>query len=175
MTGLEGRHEEDDIPDGPELRSKAEIGEDAEARAAALRYHIDGHSILAQHTPGDAPQGFDLVSMDAGLGTHITEVKGSNAETYRPPRMSNNVDSRQMSDDWVKDRSHINGQLDIPDTNAIGEGPDQIRKSVIQVDYPSGTITEWAVDRDGKVSAHPETIFNLGDIPLRDQSPEDET
>ena len=105
--------------------------------------------------------------MDADLGTHITEVKGNNAATYKRPGMTNNIANRQMS--------HINGQIDIPDTKAVGDGRDQIKKSVIQVDYPSGTITEWAVDKDGKVSADPETIFNIADIPLRDQNPEDET
>ena len=98
---------------------------------------------------------------------HVIEVKGTAARDYRPPRMTRNVGGTQMSREWVVSTLNRDGQTHLEGVDAVGEGPDQVGRSVIQVDERGGTVSVWEhVGDDGRLdtSGGPDRVYSLADV-----------
>ena len=87
--------------DHNDRNERRELGERSESVVAAFLRDVDGHEILTQHAPGDRPQGLDIESLGPDGRVYVTEVKGTAAADWRPPRTTRNVLDRQMSRTWV--------------------------------------------------------------------------
>lgn len=149
-----------DAEDHDEYDERHQLGERSESVAAAFLRDIDDHEILTQHTPGDRPQGLDIESLGPDGRVYVTEVKGTAAADWRPPRMTRNALDRQMSSTWVADTLERDGQTRIDEH-------DQIGRRVIQVDERRGTLSVWEhVREDGRldVSEGPDRVYSLDDL-----------
>lgn len=156
-----------DAEDHDEYDERHQLGERLESVAAAFLRDIDDHEILTQHTPGDRPQGLDIESLGPDGRVYVTEVKGTAAADWRPPRMTRNALDRQMSSTWVADTLERDGQTRIDEHDQIGDGADQIGRRVIQVDERRGTLSVWEhVREDGRldVSEGPDRVYSLDDL-----------
>ena len=156
-----------DAEDHDEYDERHQLGERSESVAAAFLRDIDDHEILTQHTPGDRPQGLDIESLGPDGRVYVTEVKGTAAADWRPPRMTRNALDRQMSSTWVADTLERDGQTRIDEHDQIGDGADQIGRRVIQVDERRGTLSVWEhVREDGRldVSEGPDRVYDLDEL-----------
>ena len=155
------------VEDRNEYDERRELGERSESVAAAFLRDVDDHEILTQHTPEDRPQGLDIESLGPDGRVYVTEVKGTAAADWRPPRMTRNALDRQMSSTWVADTLERDGQTRIDEHDQIGDGADQIGRRVIQVDERRGTLSVWEhVREDGRldVSEGPDRVYSLDDL-----------
>ena len=153
--------------DHNDRNERRELGERSESVVAAFLRDVDGHEILTQHTPGDRPQGLDIESLGPDGRVYVTEVKGTAAADWRPPRMTRNALDRQMSSTWVADTLERDGQTRIDEHDQIGDGADQIGRRVIQVDERRGTLSVWEhVREDGRldVSEGPDRVYDLDEL-----------
>ena len=156
-----------DAEDHDEYDERHQLGERSESVAAAFLRDIDDHEILTQHAPGDRPQGLDIESLGPDGRVYVTEVKGTAAADWRPPRMTRNALDRQMSSTWVADTLERDGQTRIDEHDQIGDGADQIGRRVIQVDERRGTLSVWEhVREDGRldVSEGPDRVYDLDEF-----------
>ena len=156
-----------DHNDHNDRNERRELGERSESVVAAFLRDVDGHEILTQHTPGDRPQGLDIESLGPDGRVYVTEVKGTAAADWRPPRMTRNALDRQMSSTWTADTLERDGQTRIDGPDRIGDGADQIGRRVIQVDERRGTLSVWEhVREDGRldVSEGPDRVYSLDDL-----------
>ena len=156
-----------DHNDHNDRNERRELGERSESVVAAFLRDVDGHEILTQHTPGDRPQGLDIESLGPDGRVYVTEVKGTAAADWRPPRMTRNALDRQMSSTWVADTLERDGQTRIDEHDQIGDGADQIGRRVIQVDERRGTLSVWEhVREDGHldVSEGPDRVYDLDEL-----------
>ena len=156
-----------DAEDHDEYDERHQLGERSESVAAAFLRDIDDHEILTQHTPGDRPQGLDIESLGPDGRVYVTEIKGTAAADWRPPRMTRNALDRQMSSTWVADTLERDGQTRIDEHDQIGDGADQIGRRVIQVDERRGTLSVWEhVREDGRldVSEGPDRVYDLDEL-----------
>ena len=156
-----------DAEDHDEYDERHQLGERSESVAAAFLRDIDDHEILTQHTPGDRPLGLDIESLGPDGRVYVTEIKGTAAADWRPPRMTRNALDRQMSSTWVADTLERDGQTRIDEHDQIGDGADQIGRRVIQVDERRGTLSVWEhVREDGRldVSEGPDRVYSLDDL-----------
>lgn len=172
-TSAEGTGEE--VTGGAEVGvSRQELGQRSEDLAACLVRDVEGHELLTIHTEGSRPQGLDLETLGPDGRIHVIEVKGTAARDYRPPRMTRNVGEMQMSREWVAATLNRDGQTSVEGVEAIGEGPDQVGRSVIQVDERGETVSVWEqVADDGRLdtSGGPDRVYGLAD--LRDVEKDD--
>ena len=155
------------VEDRNEYDERRELGERSESVAAAFLRDVDDHEILTQHTPEDRPQGLDIESLGPDGRVYVTEVKGTAAAGWRPPRMTRNALDRQMSSTWTADTLERDGQTRIDGPDRIGDGADQIGRRVIQVDERRGTLSVWEhVREDGRldVSEGPDRVYSLDDL-----------
>ena len=155
------------VEDRNEYDERRELGERSESVAAALLRDVDDHEILTQHTPEDRPQGLDIESLGPDGRVYVTEVKGTAAADWRPPRMTRNALDQQMSSTWTADTLERDGQTRIDGPDRIGDGADQIGRRVIQVDERRGTLSVWEhVREDGRldVSEGPDRVYSLDDL-----------
>ena len=153
--------------DHNDRNERRELGERSESVVAAFLRDVDGHEILTQHTPGDRPQGLDIESLGPDGRVYVTEIKGTAAADWRPPRMTRNALDRQMSSTWVADTLERDGQTRIDEHDQIGDGADQIGRRVIQVDERRGTLSVWEhVREDGRldVSEGPDRVYDLDEL-----------
>ena len=156
-----------DHNDHNDRNERRELGERSESVVAAFLRDVDGHEILTQHTPGDRPQGLDIESLGPDGRVYVTEVKGTAAADWRPPRMTRNALDRQMSSTWVADTLERDGQTRIDGPDRIGDGADQIGRRVIQVDERRGTLSVWEHVREDDrldVSEGPDRVYSLDDL-----------
>lgn len=138
-----------------------EAGEMGEAATASLISDVLGGDLVYQHTPGDAPQGADLIYMDDS-GLRNGEVKSIFTDWHQP-NTSTTVNGRQMDDDWVADRTTREGI--VVESEAVGDGLDQVGKDLFQVDFPGDSVARYAVGADGRrEGTTPEEIYSLTDI-----------
>lgn len=155
------------VEDRNEYDERRELGERSESVAAAFLRDVDDHEILTQYTPEDRPQGLDIESLGPDGRVYVTEVKGTAAAGWRPPRMTRNALDRQMSSTWTADTLERDGQTRIDGPDRIGDGADQIGRRVIQVDERRGTLSVWEhVREDGRldVSEGPDRVYSLDDL-----------
>ena len=155
------------VEDRNEYDERRELGERSESVAAAFLRDVDDHEILTQHTPEDRPQGLDIESLGPDGRVYVTEVKGTAAADWRPPRMTRNALDQQMSSTWTADTLERDGQTRIDEHDQIGDGADQIGRRVIQVDERRGTLSVWEhVREDGRldVSEGPDRVYSLDDL-----------
>ena len=134
---------------------------------ASFRVRSHGGWPRWQHAPGDRPQGLDIESLGPDGRVYVTEVKGTAAADWRPPRMTRNALDRQMSSTWTADTLERDGQTRIDGPDRIGDGADQIGRRVIQVDERRGTLSVWEhVREDGRldVSEGPDRVYSLDDL-----------
>ena len=81
---------------GQRYSASREAGEYGEAVAGEYICEMaDGH-IVAQHNPGDAPQGIDTTFLDAGGELHAGETKTIGYGAWHQPQTSPTVDGHQM-------------------------------------------------------------------------------
>ena len=155
-----------DHNDHNDRNERRELGESSESVVAAFLRDVDGHEILTQHTPGDRPQGLDIESLGPDGRVYVTEVKGTAAADWRPPRTTRNVLDRQMSRTWVVGALERDGQIRIDGRDQIGDGADQVGLRVAQVDERRGTLSVWKVREDGRidVSEGPDRVYDLDDL-----------
>ena len=156
-----------DHNDHNDRNERRELGERSESVVAAFLRDVDGHEILTQHTPGDRPQGLDIESLGPDGRVYVTEVKGTAAADWRPPRTTRNVLDRQMSRTWVVGALERDGQIRIDGRDQIGDGADQVGLRVAQVDERRGTLSVWEhVREDGRldVSEGPDRVYSLDDL-----------
>ena len=156
-----------DHNDHNDRNERRELGERSESVVAAFLRDVDGHEILTQHTPGDRPQGLDIESLGPDGRVYVTEIKGTAAADWRPPRMTRNALDRQMSSTWVADTLERDGQTRIDEHDQIGDGADQIGRRVIQVDERRGTLSVWEHVREDDrldVSEGPDRVYSLDDL-----------
>lgn len=138
-----------------------EAGEMGEAATAALISDVLGRDLVYQHTPGDAPQGADLIYMDES-GLKTGEVKSVFTDWHQPNTTAT-VNGRQMDDEWVADRTSREGIEVHPE--GVGDGLDQVGKDLFQVDFPGDTIARYEVGANGgREGTSPEEIYSLSDI-----------
>lgn len=153
--------------DHNDRNERRELGERSESVVAAFLRDVDGHEILTQHTPGDRPQGLDIESLGPDGRVYVTEVKGTAAADWRPPRTTRNVLDRQMSRTWVVGALERDGQIRIDGRDQIGDGADQVGLRVAQVDERRGTLSVWEhVREDGRldVSEGPDRVYDLDEL-----------
>lgn len=156
-----------DHNDHNDRNERRELGERSESVVAAFLRDVDGHEILTQHTPGDRPQGLDIESLGPDGRVYVTEVKGTAAADWRPPRTTRNVLDRQMSRTWVVGALERDGQIRIDGRDQIGDGADQVGLRVAQVDERRGTLSVWEhVREDGRldVSEGPDRVYDLDEL-----------
>ena len=155
-----------DHNDHNDRNERRELGESSESVVAAFLRDVDGHEILTQHTPGDRPQGLDIESLGPDGRVYVTEVKGTAAADWRPPRTTRNVLDRQMSRTWVVGALERDGQIRIDGRDQIGDGADQVGLRVVQVDERRGALSVWKVREDGRidVSEGPDRVYDLDDL-----------
>ena len=155
-----------DHNDHNDRNERRELGERSESVVAAFLRDVDGHEILTQHTPGDRPQGLDIESLGPDGRVYVTEVKGTAAADWRPPRTTRNVLDRQMSRTWVVGALERDGQIRIDGRDQIGDGADQVGLRVVQVDERRGALSVWKVREDGRidVSEGPDRVYDLDDL-----------
>ena len=156
-----------DAEDHDEYDERHQLGERSESVAAAFLRDVDDHEVLTQHTPEDRPQGLDIESLGPDGRVYVTEVKGTAAADWRPPRMTRNALDQQMSSTWTADTLERDGQTRIDGPDRIGDGADQIGRRVIQVDERRGTLSVWEhVREDGRldVSEGPDRVYSLDDL-----------
>ena len=147
--------------------ARQELGQRSEDLAASFVRDVEGHELLTIHTEGSRPQGLDLETLGPDGRVHVIEVKGTAARDYRPPRMTRNVGGTQMSREWVVSTLNRDGQTHLEGVDAVGEGPDQVGRSVIQVDERGGTVSVWEhVGDDGRLdtSGGPDRVYSLADV-----------
>ena len=153
--------------DHNDRNERRELGERSESVVAAFLRDGDGHEILTQHTPGDRPQGLDIESLGPDGRVYVTEVKGTAAADWRPPRTTRNVLDQQMSRTWVVGALERDGQIRIDGRDQIGDGADQVGLRVAQVDERRGTLSVWEhVREDGRldVSEGPDRVYDLDEL-----------
>lgn len=156
-----------DHNDHNDRNERRELGERSESVVAAFLRDVDGHEILTQHTPGDRPQGLDIESLGPDGRVYVTEVKGTAAADWRPPRTTRNVLDQQMSRTWVVGALERDGQIRIDGRDQIGDGADQVGLRVAQVDERRGTLSVWEhVREDGRldVSEGPDRVYDLDEL-----------
>ena len=147
--------------------SRKELGEQAESVVVRYLHDIEDHEILTQHAEGSRPQGLDIESLGPDGRAYITEVKGTSAQDWHPPRMTRNASERQMSETWVVDTAGRDGQVDVDGPYQIGDGPDQVALRVVQVDMRRDTLSVWdRVGADGRLdtSQGPAVVHKLSDV-----------
>ena len=147
--------------------ARQELGQRSEDLAASFVRDVEGHELLTIHTEGSRPQGLDLETLGPDGRVHVIEVKGTAARDYRPPRMTRNVGGTQMSREWVVSTLNRDGQTHLEGVDAVGEGPDQVGRSVIQVDERGGMVSVWEhVGDDGRLdtSGGPDRVYSLADV-----------
>lgn len=146
---------------GQRYDASREAGEFGEAVTGAYTSELaDGH-IIAQHDPGDAPQGIDTAFLDRDGELHAGETKTIGYGTWHQPQTSRTADGRQMDQSWVADRlADIDASPD-----DIGEDPSQIHRDLFQVDVPGDTFATYSVTPDGRRGDNsPDEIWSLSDI-----------
>lgn len=135
---------------GQRYDASREAGEFGEAAAGEYISELaDGH-IVAQHNPGDAPQGIDTAFLDADGELHAGETKTIGYGNWHQPQTSRTADGRQMDQSWVADRL---GDIDIdasPDD--VGVDPGEVHRDLFQVDVPGDTFAVYSVAHDGSRS-----------------------
>jgi len=138
-----------------------ESGEMGEAVTASLITDVLGGDLVYQHTPGDAPQGADLIYFEDDK-LRNGEVK-SVFEDWHQSNTAPTIDGRQMDDAWVADRTSRQG-IEVV-LEGVGDGVDQIGKDLYQVDFSGDTIARYEVGADGRrEGATPEEIYSLSDV-----------
>lgn len=139
-----------------------EAGEMGEAATASLIADVLGGDLVYQHSPGEAPQGADLIFMDES-GLRNGEVKSVFSDDWHQPNTASTIGGRQMDDDWVADRTSRLG-IEV-DTEAVGNGLDQVGKDLFQVDFVGDTIARYEVGTDGRrEGTAPDEIYSLSDV-----------
>lgn len=136
--------------------SRGPLGDFGEALAVQILHDGMQHQILTQHTPGARPQGIDIESLSPTGQVVVTEVKTTQAQQYRPPKMTKNVADVQMDPSWVSKNLHADGQVHAS-PEQVGQAPDQIARQVIQIDLPSGVASVHEVGEAGEVGPAQET------------------
>lgn len=91
--------------------SSQELADRGEALVASLLVEAQEHSLVTQHTPGDRPQGVDIVTLAPDGRLVVTEVKSTAAKGYRAPQTKQNVRDHQLDAQWTSRESLINGRL----------------------------------------------------------------
>ena len=126
--------------------SRGPLGDFGEALAVQILHDGMQHQILTQHTPGARPQGIDIESLSPTGQVVVTEVKTTQAQQYRPPKMTKNVADVQMDPSWVSKNLHADGQVDagvVADGHPAvgGDGGHRVRAlAQAQVERVYGTI-----------------------------------
>ena len=103
---------------------------------------------MFQHTPGDPPQGLDIVTLTPDGSLLVTEVKSTAAERYQEPHTTKNVRDHQLDVEWTSRNLTATGLADVR-AEAVGEAADQVSRQIAQFDAVSGTVTLWEVDSNG--------------------------
>lgn len=142
-------------------RDSREAGEMGEAVTASLISDVLGGELVYQHTPGDAPQGADLIYLEDSK-LRNGEVKSLFADWHQS-NTAPTIDGRQMDDEWVADRTSREG-IEVV-LEGVGDGVDQIGKDLYQVDFTGDTIARYEVGTDGRrEGTMPEEIYSLSDV-----------
>ena len=136
--------------------SRQELGERGEALVAQLLVEAQQHELVYQHTPGERPQGVDVVTLDPDGRLVVTEVKSTAAETYKMPHTTQNVGDHQLDQSWTSKNLTATGLVSAtPD--AVGPAADQVSRQIAQFDAASGTVSFWDVTDGGQRSGNSPT------------------
>jgi hypothetical protein len=118
---------------------------------AQLLVEAHGHALVYQHTPGERPQGVDVVTLDPSGRLVVTEVKSTGAELYQAPHTTQNVSDHQLDKDWTSKNLTETG-LAYVGPEDVGPSPDQVVRRIAQYDVVSGTVSFWDVADGGQRS-----------------------
>ncbi len=140
------------------------LGERGEALVARLLVEAKGNSVVYQHTPGERPQGVDLVTLSPDGRLVVTEVKATAADRYALPHTTQNVADHQLDTGWTSKNLSQTGAVSVG-PEAIGLAADQVSRQLAQFDAISGTISFWEITSDGhRAESVPLEVWDASDF-----------